>query len=539
MKQKKGPAAEPLGYQADDNIITKKTKAVLYLRYSSQKQNEQSIEGQDRICRDYCRSRDIVIVDTYIDRAKSASHDINKRTEFQRMIKNAKKGTFDIVVVYKLDRFARSRYDSAVYKKKLKECGVKVVSATEAVPESPEGLIMEGLLEGMAEYYSAELSQKVRRGIRESVGKRRHLGGVAPLGLMNVDGKLVEDPTTIHIVREAFRLADEGVSYAVIARILNERGYRTRKGKPFGRSSLRTVLRSKRYIGYYCYDGIEIPDQSDPVVDPATFWRVQEALETMGNRKRHSNKADNYLLTGKLFCGNCGEAMLGESGKGSKGKTYRYYKCFGQKKGSGCSKKPIRKEVLEAKVVQMCQDMLTDERIDYLVSKIAEILAEREPDTKTAAMEKEIAENVKQLDALTQVVMSGNAPRSIIAKMTELEARQDSLQEELAIARAQEVPLSADDARFYLQQLKTNCEDVPGGGARLIQTFVDKVYLYDDPDLGETNTKIKVVFTLDGAKSSEIAFDGPPLSTVPNPKEYLVSKDGHIWFVIIRDLGEI
>lgn len=538
MTRKKSPAAEPRGNQEFINSISPKARAVLYLRYSSAKQHEQSIEGQDRVCRDYCRYNDIMIVDSYIDRAKSASHDVDKRTEFQRMIKDSKKGRFDTVVVYKLDRFARSRYDSAIYKKKLKDNGVTVISATEAVPQTPEGLMMEGLLEGMAEYYSAELSQKVKRGIRESVEKRHHLGGPQPLGLMNVDGKLVEDSTTIHIVREVFSMADEGLSFAVMADILNKKGYRTRKGAPFGRSSLRTVLRSKKYIGYYCYNGLEIPDQTDPVVDPDVFWRVQEALETMGRKKRHTNKPDSYLLTGKLFCGNCGEAMLGESGKGKKGTVYRYYKCFGQKKNSGCTKKPIRKEVLEAKVVQMCQEMLTDERIDYLVQEVAKILVDQETVSKARAMEQEIVENVKQLDALTQVVMAGNAPRTIIAKMTELEARQDALQKELAIVRAQERPLGPEHARYYLQQLKTNIADVPGGEARLIQTFVDKVYLYDDDD-GKTNAKIKIVFTLDGAKSSECELDGLPSSTFPNPQEYFVTKDGHLWFVIIRDLGEI
>ena len=144
---------------------------VLYMRYSSDKQTEQSIEGQERICTAYCQSHNMTIIGKYIDRALSASKHTEKRDEFQRMIRDSEKQTFEAVVVYKLDRFSRNRYDSAIYKNKLRKNGVKVVSATENISDSPEGIILESVLEGMAEFYSKELSQKVSRGMHETALK--------------------------------------------------------------------------------------------------------------------------------------------------------------------------------------------------------------------------------------------------------------------------------------------------------------------------------------------------------------------------------
>ena len=141
-------------------------KGVIYARYSSDNQREESIEGQLRECKEYAERNDITILGTYIDRALSAKTD--NRPEFQHMIKESAKGLFDVVLVWKLDRFARNRYDSARYKNLLKKNGVKVISARENISEGSEGIILEAMLEGYAEYYSAELSEKVIRGLTDN-----------------------------------------------------------------------------------------------------------------------------------------------------------------------------------------------------------------------------------------------------------------------------------------------------------------------------------------------------------------------------------
>ena len=150
--------------------------AVIYARYSSDSQTEQSIEGQLRVCEEYAAKNNIVVIDTYIDRAMTGTND--NRPDFQRMIRDSAKKTFGYVLVYKFDRFSRNKYETAIHKKALKDNGVRVISATEYIPDSPEAIILESMLEGYAEYYSAELSQKVKRGMNESRRKGNFTGGV-------------------------------------------------------------------------------------------------------------------------------------------------------------------------------------------------------------------------------------------------------------------------------------------------------------------------------------------------------------------------
>ena len=120
--------------------------AVIYARYSSDSQTEQSIDGQLRVCEEYAKQNDILVLDTYIDRAMTVTND--NRPDFQRMIKDSAKRAFSYVLVYKFDRFSRNKYETAIHPKALKDNGVKVVSATEFVPDTPEGIIFESMLEG-------------------------------------------------------------------------------------------------------------------------------------------------------------------------------------------------------------------------------------------------------------------------------------------------------------------------------------------------------------------------------------------------------
>ena len=183
--------------------------AVNYLRYSSENQTEQSIEGQMRVCQEYAERNGILIVANYIDRAMTGTND--NRPDFQRMIKDSAKREWDYVLVYKFDRFSRNKYETAIYKKALRDNGVKVISATELIPDSPEGIIFESMLEGYAEYYSAELSQKVRRGMNETRLKGNYTGGHILYGYKKQEKKLVIDEERAEVVRFIFEQYSIGV----------------------------------------------------------------------------------------------------------------------------------------------------------------------------------------------------------------------------------------------------------------------------------------------------------------------------------------
>ena len=306
-------------------------KAVIYARYSSDSQREESIEGQIRECTAFAEKNGITILRHYIDRAFSAKTD--NRPEFQNMIKNSGKRLFDMVIVWKLDRFARNRYDSARYKATLKKNGVKVVSATEVISDGAEGIILESVLEGYAEYYSADLSEKVVRGMTENALKSKYNGGTLPIGYMIDSEQYFQlDPLTAPFVLEAFKQYAEGATMTEIRDYLNEQGVKNTRGQPLTYNSVQHLLNNRRYIGEYTYRDIVVPDGIPAIVPQDLFERVQERLAKNKKAPARHKAEEDYLLTTKLFCGYCGAYLCGESGTSHTGTTHRYYKCVSVKK---------------------------------------------------------------------------------------------------------------------------------------------------------------------------------------------------------------
>ncbi len=323
------------------------TDVCLYLRFSSERQSEQSIEGQLRDCIAYCKRKDYKIVAIYVDRAATARKDVEKRVHFQEMITASAHQTWKFVIVWKLDRFARNREDSAVFKMRLRRNGVKVESATEGISKNPEGIILEAVLEGIAEYYSADLSQKITRGMRESALKCNNIGGHVPLGYKIVDRKLAINPDTAYIVQEAFELYANGESVANICRIFNSKGYRTAKGTEFNKNSFKSIFRNKRYIGIYTYKDFEKEGGVPAIIDKDLFETVQKRLSEVAEAPARNKAKVDYLLSGKLFCGHCGGSMNGESGTSKTGAVYNYYTCYTRKRHRSCDKKSLKKDWIE------------------------------------------------------------------------------------------------------------------------------------------------------------------------------------------------
>lgn len=318
-------------------------KAVIYARYSSDSQREESIEGQIRECTAFAEKNGMTVLKHYIDRAYSAKTD--NRPEFQRMICDSKEKLFDVILVWKLDRFARNRYDSANYKNILKKNGVRVVSANEPISDSSEGILLEAMLEGFAEYFSADLAEKVSRGLTENALKCKFNGGNPTIGFMvSKEQEILIDPVKAPFVRTAFEMYDDGSTMSQICDFLNEHNVMNSRGKPHTINSVSKILKNRRYIGEYCYRDVVIPNGIPAIVPEDLFNRVQEKIEK--NKKTPArNKADvEYLLTTKLFCGHCGAYMCGESGRGHSGKNYHYYKCVSvKKKRTNCKKKQSQK----------------------------------------------------------------------------------------------------------------------------------------------------------------------------------------------------
>ena len=246
--------------------------------------------------------------------------------------------------MYTLDRFARNRYDSAIYKAKLKKNGVRVYYAKQPMPDTPEGIILESVLEGYAEYYSENLARNIKRGIRENALQGLATGGANLLLGYTVgeDRKYAVDPVGAKIVQEIFQLYADGMSATQIINYCNERGYKTARGNAFNKNSLKTILRNEKYIGTYKLMDIVIPDGMPAIIDKVLFEKVQAMLKHNGKARAKAKAHENYLLTTKLFCGHCGSPMVGESGTSKTGQVHHYYKCTKAKREHACKKKSER-----------------------------------------------------------------------------------------------------------------------------------------------------------------------------------------------------
>ena len=288
--------------------------AVIYARYSSDNQTEQSIDGQLRVCHEYAQRNDILILDTYIDRAMTGTNDL--RPDFQRMLKNSVKREWNYVLVYKLDRFSRNKYEMAMHKKTLKDNGTKVISATEFIPDTPEGIIFESMLEGYAEYYSAELSQKVRRGINESRLKGNLTGGRVLYGYTNVNKKAVINEEQAEVVRYIFEEYSKGVYVKDIIASLTRKGIYY-NGKPFCRTTVYKILGNERYSGIYRH-GEQVFENTFPRIVPQEIFDKVKGKIDMNKYGKTSIKIE-YLLKGKLKCGYCGLSMNAENGTSRNG----------------------------------------------------------------------------------------------------------------------------------------------------------------------------------------------------------------------------
>lgn len=454
-------------------------KAVIYARYSSDSQREESIEGQLRECAAFAEKNGITVLRHYIDRAYSAKTD--NRPEFQNMIKDSGKRLFDIVIVWKLDRFARNRYDSARYKATLKKNGVKVVSATEIISEGAEGIILESVLEGYAEYYSADLSEKVVRGMTDNALKCKFNGGTMPIGyVIDAEQHFRIDPLTAPFVLETFKRYDGGETISSIMNWLNEQGLTNTRGQKMTFNSVGHILHNRRYIGEFRYRDVIVPDGIPAIVPQDLFDRVQEKLAKNKKAPARHKAEDDYLLTTKLFCGYCGAYLCGESGTSRTGKVHHYYKCVSvKKKRTECHKKPVRKKWIEDLVVGETMKMVMDDKaIEAIVSMLMD-LQDRD-NVNVPLYEQQLREAETAISNLLNAIQQGVLTRSTKERLEELENRRDELENRLACEKLAKPKVSAEFMTFWLHRFRKLDVRQQSHRKMLIDAFINAIFLYDD-----------------------------------------------------------
>lgn len=456
--------------------------AVIYARYSSSSQTEQSIDGQLRVCREYAERNKINIIGEYIDRALTGTND--KRPEFQKMIENAGSKEFEQILVYKLDRFSRDKYDNVVYKHKLAQFGVKVVSATEAISDTPEGAVMEGLLEMFAEMYSKELSQKVKRGIRESVIKGNFIGGHVLYGYKVEDKKLVIDEETAPAIRYLFEEYANGKSKKQIVKDLNEKGYRI-KNKSFTYNSLQNNLRNAKYAGIFDNGKLQNENYCPAIIDKKLFDLVQVKLDEQKHAPASKKAKVEFLLTGKAFCGHCGSSMVGISGTSHTSKRHSYYTCSKRYKEHTCDKKTEHKDYLEKYVVEQTLNyILTPEQIDNIANGMLAEWSKDKTALKIKEYEKKIEKVERELDKcfdLFYQTENEDMKKRINEKSNSFTIQKQDLLEELKKVKMVQIITHTKEevVQALSQYLDGNANDLDYQ-RKIINRFVNSVYIFDD-----------------------------------------------------------
>lgn len=456
-------------------------KGVIYARYSSDRQNEQSIAGQVEVCRKWASDNDINIVGIYPDEALTGRTD--KRPSFQKMIRDAKTGKFDFVIVYKIDRFARNRYDSAIYKAQLKKYGVRVMSAMENIVDGPEGIILESMLEGMAEYFSANLSQNVLRGMNQRAELCKYMGGPVPLGYkIDSDKNFVVDDNTSFAVRRMFDLYANGHTIKEIIQTLKSLGVKSSTGKSFTYDSVRRTLKNRKYIGVYEWKDIIVENAVPRLIDDITFEKVQKRLEQNKHAPASSKSPVNFYLTGKLFCGKCGNSMAGDSGTSGTGLKHYYYSCIEKKRRHGCTKKSVQKEWLEKLITEITiKEVLTDKNIEYISHQAYELYQQEKNDASELTMLKNnLCDVQKTIDNIMSAIEQGIITDTTKQRLFEAEERKKAILVSIAKEEIKKPDITQEHIEFFLYDIKNRVCNSTEQIEVIINTFVNAVYLYDD-----------------------------------------------------------
>ena len=436
-------------------------RAVIYARYSSHSQRDESIEDQVRVCREAAAREGDEVVRVYADRATSGTSTAG-RTEFARMVADSATASWDRVYVYKTDRFARNRYDSAIYKARLKRNGVRVVSATENIQDGPDGILLEAVLEGMAEYYSANLGENVRRGMHGNALRCGH-NGVLAYGYDNgADGLFHVREDEAAVVRAIFEGYDSGLTIAEVAEDMS--WARTRWGAPITPAFVSRVLHNDRYVGTYRFKGAPVVEDGVPaIVDRALWDRVQERLASRGRRRRG---AVRYLLSGMLS-DEAGNRYHGVSGHGRNGTKYTYYRC----PETGHT---VRRETVEADVASLVSEALrTDEFVAAVLDLMEEFCEEERADGAAAieSMGARLRECAREQDRLVELAAKTGPSDAIARRLRELSEEEAGLRASLEEAEREYPPFDRARTEFFLREV--GIRDV----ADVIRAFVTRAVI--------------------------------------------------------------
>ena len=460
--------------------------AVIYARYSSHGQRDVSIEDQVREITTYAKTHNYNIIRTYADR-KRTGKEADKRKDFIRMIHDSAKHDFQVVLIYKHDRFARNKYDAVIYKKRLKDNGVKVIAVAEPIPDGAGAMILESIYEAMAEEYSANLSQNIKRGQKGNAMKA-YANHKAPFGyVINHDTHRYDiDTENAPFVRTIFDMILQGKQHKEILE------YLAAHNKPHSKHWLYKTLRNERYTGVYIYADTRIDGGMPSIIPKSDFDAVRNIVKQ--HQQKPQLKPYTYLFSGKIYCGYCNTLMNGESATSHVGTIYRYYCCPTAKKKKKCSKHRISAEFIESKAITALKSTIfTDEVVERLATDVFNYLNANTADAisdyqkRLSAVEKSLSNIISNMER------SPHVPDALMQRMCDLEEEKNELLN--GINAEQSV---IDTSQIKIEELKEFIKGFDHADNRnLVNAFVTRLTVFDN----------YAILTYDASDNNSIRID--------------------------------
>ena len=490
MPKKKGAGAHPAKPKRGEKLDE---LGALYGRYSSHNQKDISIDQQFEKGRELAKEFGIHIVDTYADRAVTGRTD--KRVAFQRMMKDAASGRFRYVIAWKSNRIGRNMMEALVNEARLQELGVRILYVEEDFDDTAAGRFAARSMMNVNQFYSENMAEDIKRGLYDNAANCL-TNGRLPYGY-KADKTMhyVIDEPRAAVIREIFTRVAAGEAFVDIFASLNERGITTSYGRPWGRTSLNNIISNERYRGVYIYGDVRKEGGMPRIVSDELFYKVQEVITTKKNpRGRHRVNGD-YLLTGKLFCGKCGSPMTGLSGTGKGGSLHYYYICQKRRLERACDKKNVRRDEIELQVAQAIKDYaLQDDVIEWIADQTVAYNERKEAESRIGMLEEQLATIKRGIKNILNAIEQGIITASTKERLQELEMDQAEVEGNIAAARADIVTVSRDDIISGLSMFKDGDVNDKKYQARLFDTFLVAVYVFDDD--------LKIEFSFSGNKNT-------------------------------------
>ena len=486
-------------------------KAVIYARFSSDHQSEDSIQAQVRACEEYARQHGIQIIGTYTDEAISGRESKTElRREYQRMLRDAKRHVFDTILIHKYDRVARSLAEHVSLETRLKKEGIELIAVGQNFGNSNESKIMKALMWSMSEYYSDNLANETKKGLRETALKGLHNGGYAPFGYDVINRQYVINDLEAAYVKKMFACAMERRGFTELLAEMKANGITGKRGKEIKYTQVYEILRNEKYCGVYIYsqdeeehrgnrrtkpNAIRIENAYPAIIDRATFEEVQKIM----NDRKQTGRRANYLCSGLVYCASCGAKMHVHKSE-RKGHTYLYYRC-----SKGCGASVVLLEDVDRAAKTYIQELLSEDTQE----KIAQVLRTYKGHNKDRldsfkdAVARKIAEKETAYNNLLANMSSAVLLPEVIADISE---KMKQLKDEISELHEAEPPAdySVDTIQEWLQSIRTAPDD------KAVHLFIERI----EAVRTENKTDFSITSTLKSVLENMVAGEGfePPTS---------------------------